>query len=398
MTGLRADTFRSSSDSIHQDFGPIDLVIIQATSFCNLDCDYCYLPDRHLQNRFDLNLIEPIFREIFSSPYLGNQLTICWHAGEPLAVPRLFYEEAIERINTIHHEINGGACWVKQSIQTNATLINQAWCDLFLDYGIEIGISLDGPAFIHDAHRKTKKGEGTHNSVMRGIEFLQNNEIDFYVICVLTQESLNCPDELFSFFLKNGITNIGFNIEELEGIHTTSTLSRQGTEAKYREFVRRFWDLNTAVDNIICVREFERIGSVLFEHGEYLRAGLTTPLVILNFDTDGNFTTFDPELLGVKTKEYGDFIFGNILRDSLESMIHSEKFQRIYADIKAGVELCQDTCQYFRVCGGGSACNKYWENGTFRSTETMACRFYEQIVTDVVLEKFESSLGLQPVH
>ncbi len=51
-------------------FGPIDLVIIQATSFCNLDCDYCYLPDRQLKNRLSLDLIEPIFKNIFASPFL----------------------------------------------------------------------------------------------------------------------------------------------------------------------------------------------------------------------------------------------------------------------------------------------------------------------------------------
>ena len=44
-----------------EDFGPLNLVVIQPNSFCNLDCDYCYLPDRHLHNRLSLDLIEPIF-------------------------------------------------------------------------------------------------------------------------------------------------------------------------------------------------------------------------------------------------------------------------------------------------------------------------------------------------
>ena len=39
------------------DFGPIGLVVIQATSLCNLDCSYCYLPDRHKRRQFDLDLL-----------------------------------------------------------------------------------------------------------------------------------------------------------------------------------------------------------------------------------------------------------------------------------------------------------------------------------------------------
>ncbi len=79
-------------------FGPISLVVIQPTSFCNLDCDYCYLPDRHLNNRLSLDLIEPIFKSIFTSPFFQDEIEICWHAGEPLAVPISFYKSAFQKI------------------------------------------------------------------------------------------------------------------------------------------------------------------------------------------------------------------------------------------------------------------------------------------------------------
>ncbi len=54
---------------------------------------------------------------------------------------------------------------------------------------------------------------------------------------------------------------------------------------------------------------------------------MNRPFMIVNFDNQGNFSTFDPELLSIKTQPYGDFIFGNVLTDSLESICETEKFQ-----------------------------------------------------------------------
>jgi uncharacterized protein len=62
--------------------------------------------------------------------------------------------------------------------------------------------------------------------------------------------------------------------------------------------------------------------------------------------------------------------------------------------MEAGVRACRDSCAYFGVCGGGAGSNKYWEHGSFRVTETQACRYRIQIVTDVVLAGMESCLGL----
>ena len=73
-----------SSESDLSCFGPINLVVIQPTPFCNLDCDYCYLPHRQLKKQLSLDLIEPIFKTIFTSPFIDRYFTVCWHAGEPL--------------------------------------------------------------------------------------------------------------------------------------------------------------------------------------------------------------------------------------------------------------------------------------------------------------------------
>jgi uncharacterized protein len=385
-----------SSPSFKDDsaFGPINLIVIQPTSFCNLDCDYCYLPDRHLKNQLSLDLIDPICKTIFTSPLFRQDATICWHAGEPLAVPISFYESVFQQIEVADRQYNPTPYKLRQSVQTNGVLINQAWCDLFQRHNVHVGVSLDGPAFLHDAHRKTRKGLATHAATMRGIAHLQRNGIACDAIAVLTEDSLDYPDEIFHFFVEHGLMSVGFNMEETEGENQSSSLDQVGIEARYRTFIQRFWELVAQTNGEFKLREFETICNSIYWNTRLDYTDMNRPFVIVNIDANGNFSTFDPELLGVNSDRYGNFILGNVLQDSFESVCASEKFQKMYQDMAAGVTECRQSCDYFGLCGGGAGSNKYWENGTFNSTETRACRYRIKIITDIVLKGLESSMGL----
>lgn len=377
-------------------FGPLRLLVLQPTSFCNLDCDYCYLPNRHQHNRLSLDLIRPIFQRIFTSPFARDHFTICWHAGEPLSVPVDYYRQAFEIIQATSDEFNHDGITFDISFQTNGILINPAWCQLFQDYPVHVGVSIDGPAFLHDAHRQTRTGLGSHQAVMRGIQCLHDHDIYPSVIAVLTADSLAYPDEMYEFFDQHQLRDVGFNMEETEGIHEHSSLDKTGMEHRYREFMGRFWELVTASQGTFRVREFESMCNLIYTNDRLTQTDMNAPFVILNVDYQGNFSTFDPELLSVKTDPYGDFILGNVLTDSLEAVCQTPKFQHIYRDMQAGVAQCRATCDYFGLCGGGAGSNKYWEKGTFNCTETLACRYRTQAIADLVIEKLETSLGLAP--
>jgi len=377
--------------------GPINLVVIQSTSFCNLNCDYCYLPDRQTKNQLSLDLIPTIMKTVLESPFIGGDFTILWHAGEPLALPVSFYDQATYLIREAEKRYKTQPIQIFQSLQTNATLINQAWCDCFVRNGIYVGVSLDGPAFLHDIHRQTYRGLGTHAATMRGISLLQKNQIPFNVIAVLTQDSLDYPEEIFNFFLENGITEVGFNMEEAEGVHQNSTLNQPGIESRYRAFIQRFWELTVQTKGVFRLREFETMCTLAYGDFRLESTDMNRAFVIVNFDYQGNFSTFDPELLAVKIEPYGDLILGNVLRDTLASVCDGEKFRQIYQDMSAGVELCRQNCDYFGLCGGGAGSNKYWENGTLNSSETKACRHRIQAIADVVLDGLENSLGLDNI-
>ena len=368
-------------------FGPLDLLVLQPTPFCNIDCSYCYLPDRQSRARMSPAVLDRVFERVFAGNLVDGGFTVVWHAGEPLVLPVAFYERA----NTIIADRNVNHKRVEHSFQTNGTLINQEWCDFIKAHPVRIGVSLDGPAFLHDAFRKTRQGRGTHTRVMNGISLLIANQIPFHVIAVLTNLSLDYPDEIFEFFIHQQVRDIGFNVEEIEGPHQSSSLQSAGIRDRYAAFLSRFFDLAADSGWPVRVREFDTSLAAIVQSGGWNpgRTQETNPLSIISVDYRGNFSSFSPELLGLTSTHYGDFSLGNVADCDFESALVTPRFQAIHGDIVAGVRRCEETCSYFSMCGGGAPVNKYFENGSFVSTETLFCRLNRQTLLDVVLDKLE---------
>jgi uncharacterized protein len=380
-----------SADNSITLLGPLDLLVLQPTPFCNLDCSYCYLPDRNSKRKMAPAVLERIFERVFSSDLVRERFTVVWHAGEPMVLPIGFYKDALRTIAEYNGANSRDCATVTHSIQTNGVLIDREWCDFIKRNQINIGVSVDGPDFLHDAFRKTRRGAGTHRRVMNGIRLLNEHQIPFHVISVLTGDSLDYPDELYDFYVENEIHQLGFNIEEVEGPHQKSSLQAGEIFERYVRFMSRFFDLVNDGGFEIQMREFGSTIAAVLQAGrdDVPLSHETAPFGIISVDCDGNFSTFSPELLGLSSPHYGDFALGNVARDSFESAANSSKFLAMSGDIAAGIQRCQATCEYFRFCGGGAPVNKYFENGSFASTETMFCRLTRKAMVDVILEKLD---------
>jgi len=371
----------------------MSLLVLQPSPFCNLDCDYCYLPDRSATHRMALPTLRRIIEHVTESNIVDREFTIVWHAGEPLAVPISWYAAAFDAIA----EVVPDGIQVRHSFQSNGTLLTPAWCEFIRERHISIGLSIDGPARLHDLHRQTRAGRGTHAAAMRGAALLAEYDIPFHTISVVTAAALDAADEIYDFFRDHGIWNLAFNIEETEGIHETSTLEATDTDTRIRRFYRRLFERQRADAGRMRIREFDaalhriRAGALADPPNEQTR-----PLGIISVDWQGNFSTYSPELLGVSSATYGDFTFGSLVDGSLLDAARTPKFQRMLADIQAGVAQCRAECAYFGLCGGGAPANKYFENGTFASRETMYCRYAIQLPIDIVLEDLESASVTPP--
>ena len=378
----------------HSDYGPIGLLVIQSTSLCNLDCSYCYLPDRKRRKVFNLQQQLPLLlKRIYESPFWGPHLSVLWHAGEPLTLPTGFYDQASTIIRQQTRDLRAQGVVIEQHVQTNATLINDDWCDCFQRNGMVVGVSIDGPQNIHDSHRVFRNGRGSHARTLRGIRTLRDRGIAFNAIAVLTADALEQPEQMYCFFRDEGIHQIGFNVEEQEGMNTSSSMQGAVKELRYREFLSHFWACNERDGFPLQVREFNQVMDMIAGGQRLLQNEMNRPYAILSVDAKGNFSTFDPELLSVETDRYGLFNLGNIRDVSLVQATETEAFQTLLRDMNAGMKRCQQECQYYGFCGGGTGSNKYWEHGSLDATEACACRFSSQIPVDVLLEKLETAPG-----
>ena len=333
-----------------------------------------------------LETVQATVDAVKAAGLLQDRTTVVWHAGEPLAVPIDFYERAIQ----IFRNSLSTSYRLSHTIQTNGTLLNDAWCRLFKDHDVKIGLSIDGPQRIHDGQRVTRAGKGTFVAAFRGLELLKKHCVRFYVLSVLTAASLKVPNDLFDFYIDNNIDEVGFNVEEIEGVHLRSSLESSESAMDFRTFMSRMYELSSNVRSL-RVREFRNLESLIL-HGDLSPERGTQQLIpyrILSVDCDGNFSTFSPELLGMKGPPLGNFVLGNVHSDSLTKVLDSQYFAALYNEVKKGVEMCRRSCSFFQLCGGGSPSNKISENGTLASTETLQCRLRVKALTDVVLTQLE---------
>ncbi|WP_374681204.1 cyclophane-forming radical SAM/SPASM peptide maturase GrrM/OscB [Accumulibacter sp.] len=380
-------------------FDPLDfsppirtrLLILQPTPFCNIDCDYCYLPARNSAARMGLATVRRAAERLRDDGLAADELTIVWHAGEPLTMPKDFYDEAA----AVLHDVLAPLCVLSHSIQTNATLVDDAWCELFMRHNMRIGVSVDGPAALHDLHRRTRDHRGTHAAVMRGMACLRAHAIPFHAIAVVGPATFANADAFLDFFIEQGVSELCCNYDEAEGTHHNSSLD--GHEEAHAAFVARLLERAYGRAGGQRVRELEMAFQLIaqplptyrWHRQDWPENAQTQPFALISVAHNGDFSTFSPELLGQPSAEFGNFVLGNVATDGFFDSARGLRFQRLWDAIVRGTRACEASCAHYGFCGGGAPANKLYENGDFASAETLYCRTMLKRPFDAVLARLE---------
>jgi uncharacterized protein len=88
---------------------------------------------------------------------------------------------------------------INNSLQTNAILLDDEWCQFFKQHNFLIGVSLDGPQELHDFYRVDKAKQPTFERVIRGIRLLQKHHVEFNILACVNNLTALHPLNIYHF-------------------------------------------------------------------------------------------------------------------------------------------------------------------------------------------------------
>ena len=177
---------------------------------CNLNCTYCYYLEKKklYPGKKDFKMTEDLldnFTKQFIEAHEIPVVTFTWQGGEPTLMGLDFFRKVIELQKKYKGEKK-----IENAFQTNGTRLDDDWCKFFSDNNILVGISIDGPEHNHDHYRKTFSGGPSFKRVMKGIELLHKNKVEFNTLSVVNDYNVHFASETYHFLKKAGSGFIQF--------------------------------------------------------------------------------------------------------------------------------------------------------------------------------------------
>ncbi len=155
-------------------------------AICNLDCEYCFFLSKEQLYpgspfRMTDEVQENYLRQLLAAQAGVPEVVVAWQGGEPTMMGLDFFRRAVELV----HAFAEPGQQILHTLQTNGTLLTDEWGEFLKANGFLVGISIDGPAEMHDAYRVDKGGKPTFDRVMRGLEVLKRYEVDWNVLTTI---------------------------------------------------------------------------------------------------------------------------------------------------------------------------------------------------------------------
>jgi uncharacterized protein len=360
-----------------------DAVVLQPTSLCNLDCAYCYLPNRDQNRRMSREVAQSVASFLEALPKTPRPFKLLWHCGEPLAAGIRHLETLFEPFAALERDRR-----VVHRLQTNGTLIDERWCAFFKSHPISVGVSLDGPAWAN-SERVDWAGGASYDRIMRGIAALRSAGIPFGVLAVVGEDALDQAAALYRFFASTECQRLGINTED------PGAANQDRRHLDDDDRAGRFWsDLarEFLADGLVRIREFEFFCDYWDAYAEKdlsrrpERDQVIRTRLYPTVGWDGDVTFLSPEFLDSPAGHYGSFVVGNVTQEPLMRIAGRAKRAEYVLDHLAGQDACRAQCEHFAFCGGGYAQHKFFAHGTTAATETAYCRMSRKRLFDVLAE------------
>jgi uncharacterized protein len=314
---------------------------------CNLDCGYCYyLEKAGLFPEGETFRMRPEVLDAYVSSFIaaspGPVVHFGWHGGEPTLAGVEFYRNVVELQR--RYLPAGWRC--VNNLQTNGTLLDEKWCGFLAENRFAVGISIDGPARIHDAYRRDRRGRPTHARAMRGLRLLRGAGVDPDVLCTLNAVSAANPAEVYRFFVDEGVRWVQF-LPVVERVAGGGVSERSVTPEAMGEFLCTVFDEWVRYD-------IERIGVQNFLECLLVASGKPPNICVMS-ETCGRVLAMEHDGAVYSCDHFvdPDHRLGDLARDGLAALIERPE-QIAFGEAKRiGLPSCCRRCPVGRYCNGG---------------------------------------------
>ncbi|MEU3282076.1 FxsB family cyclophane-forming radical SAM/SPASM peptide maturase [Streptomyces antibioticus] len=359
---------------------PFRTFILKVANRCNIDCDYCFVFNsrdqaaRRLPARMDLAVVRAAARRIgeHASAHRLQTIHVVLHGGEPLLVGVAHMAGLLQ---TVRDSVPAGTR-VLFELQTNGTLLSDAWLDLFERYEVAVGVSLDGPPLANDRHRLTHAGRSSAASAVRGIELLRSRPHLFAGLLAVVGLA-NDPVEVHDYLAAFEPPVIDFGLPH--ATHDDPPHRSDPSVPEYGLWMSRVYDAWLARPEYRhSVRMLEDIVALSSGvRGSVETLGLAPPTSVV-IESDGSIEAVDT----LRSVEEGATWLGlDVLRHSFDEALSHPKLLHRQHGKEALAEQCR-ACPLVDVCGGGYLPHRFSEVQGYRNP-SVYCADLEYLIRHV---------------
>ncbi len=358
-------------------------IMIVPTLGCPSDCSYCWSSEEgsHVMSIETIEEIVGWLKDFRSEP-----ITFTFHGGEPLLAGYDFYKKALPLLTDELKDFKPAL-----AIQTNLWCMVDELAELFAEYNIPIGSSLDGPKEINDFQR----GEGYFEKTMKGYKIAKAHGLKVSFISTFTSYSIDFMEDVFNFFLENDL-NLKLH-PSLPSLRDENPEKWALSPEKYGELL--IYLLDQYLENI------DRIELKNIDHlckNVFTRRGTVCTFVDCMGDTFavGPEGSIYPCYRFVGMPEY---VMGSVYNHPSVEDLQRSKPAMLLQEFKDRVDTECAHCNYIKFCRGGCPYNALKINKETNKAEIIGvdphCTAYKIIfkeITDRLNKEFLSSGMMRP--
>ena len=340
---------------------------------CNLRCRYCFYTEKEAlfgageRHRMSDEVLEAYVRKYIEAQS-APEVNFAWQGGEPTLMGLDFFRRAVE-----FQKKYARGRQVTNSLQTNGILLDEEWCEFLAREGFLIGLSIDGPAEIHDRYRLDRGGEPTFDRVFATMKRLQRAGVRYNTLTSVTGLAAEHPLEIYRFLRDSGTQFMQFiPIVERAPDEHSSDMGLQLAEPRPWERTEECevmpWSVSARQYGQFLISIFDEwvksdVGKVFVQIFDVsLAAWMGQDPPLCNFArTCGNAMIIEHngDLYSCDHFVYPDHRLGNIVEDPVEEMVTRPAVRDLGQFKWEGLPVqCRD-CEVLFVCHGGCPKNRF---------------------------------------